>query len=343
MTDLLKAREEAFKLASETYKPGQTTYGKYSPIYLASTANGKDTMNLYKDYESVLTLGATGALGFEASLHGAKKVDMFDINELQRLFYEYMKTAITHLKYEEFIKYFTLQEQKMLFQKKEISNLLSNELYDKLQFFVPEDVEFVFGPLFDYFDSSDLIISGLFRFEHPITLDYLKRYVSFYNEEEYNKLQKVLRDEKCDFTYQTLDLRDVPNTFDSKYDLILLDNVLQYYKKIRGLETAYDVNLFISKELSKHLSENGSIQAAYGFEVACDALKVSQNIPVEGNRYSQTPFAQVLVKQELKEGICPQLVRKWDNYTYHFIPGVEQNENKNAENVVLTYKKRKKH
>lgn len=133
--DLIKAREEAYKLANSKYEPGKVNYTKYSPIYIASTSNVKDTLSLYKNYKSVLTIGSTGAHAFEAALNGATKVDMFDINELQKIYYELLKTAITVLNYEEFVKYFTLEDTKTIFKKEKIRNLISNEMYEKLAFF----------------------------------------------------------------------------------------------------------------------------------------------------------------------------------------------------------------
>lgn len=341
MLNPFRAREEAFRLANSKYVPGNTTYTEYSSIYLGSTSNVKGTMSLYKGYESVLAIGGTGAHGFEAALNGAKRVDMFDVNFLQYVFYEYIKTAIMFLSYEEFITYFTLKEQSIVFKKKDIANLLANELYQKLALLLPDEVDYVLEPLFDYFYSPDLILSALFRFEHIVTLDYLKKFVSFYNKEEYYRLQQILRTGSCDINYYQASVEDIPKKFKGKYDLIVLDNVLQYYSQIRGMETAYKVNMFINKELAKLLTDDGVIQAAYGYEVATDALKMSQGIPFTACEESKNFISQLALKKEQKEGICTQLVKRWDNYTYDFIPGVEEEENKLAENVVLTYRKRK--
>ena len=82
MIKSLEIRNAAFRLAEQKFVAGEPTYGLYSPIYIASTSNVTDTMNLYKNYEDVLTVGGTGAHAYEALLHGAKHVDLFDINEL---------------------------------------------------------------------------------------------------------------------------------------------------------------------------------------------------------------------------------------------------------------------
>ena len=341
MVELLKLREQAFKLANLKYKVGNTDFTQYSGIYLASTSNTKKMMELYKDARTVLAEGSTGAIGYEAILNGAVKVDLFDINELQRLFFLYMKTAIEVLSYEDFIKHFTLKEQYTMMPKDKIKDLLSNELYEKLRFYLDDDVEFVFGPLFDYFYSSDLILSGLFRFEHPINIDYLKRTVSFYNEEEYYKLQKLLRQEKVEINYYTCSLMDVPTIFDEQYDLIALDNILQTYQKIKGIETVYETNRFVDKKLGKLLTDDGVIQAAYGFEIATDALKETLKIPFDKNFSNDNPISRYAIKEDMKNGICSGLIKKWDHYSYDFIEGVEENNGIISDNVVLTYKKRK--
>lgn len=339
MKDLLLARERAFNLVSCEYKMGSRLYTRYSPIYLAATSNVKSTLALYRGYEKVLAVGSTGAHGYEAALNNAKKVDMFDINELQKIYYEYMNTAIMYLDYEDFIKYFTLKEQKNLFKKSDIRDLLSNELFQRLEPYLSKEVQFVLGPIFDYFDSPDIVLSGLVRFEHPITLDYLKKYISFYNREEYYKLQNILRNHLCEINYYQESLENVPNKFHDVYDLIILDNILQGYSNIKSLDTSYKVNMFINKKLDSLLSDNGNLQVAYGFEVATDALKSGLQIPYEE---SKQPFASVMIKREQKEGICSQLIKKWNNYSYDFILGVEQEmEKRLVDNVVLTYRKRK--
>lgn len=338
MVNIYQARDAAFKLASEKYEAGKSVYTLFSPIYIAATSNVTSTVDLYKDYNSVLSVGGTGAHGFEVALNGAKKVDLFDANYLQKLYFEYMKTAVMYLDYETFVKHFTLQVQRKIFKKSEIRDLLSNELYDKLVYYLPEDVETVFTSLYDWFDSTDLILSSLFRFEHFITLDYLKKNISFYNEEQYYELQKILRAGSCEFNYETLSLVDVPKHFQTGYDLIILDNILQYYKNIPGLDDPYLVNMFIRKKLSNLLVDNGQIQVNYGFEVATDAFREKFKIPY--NKEHLDFYRKFQLQEEMKKGINIPLVEKWDDYTYSFVSGVERIQGGKSDNLVLSYRKK---
>lgn len=333
--DWLQARNSAYRLATTNYEPGKSNFSKYSSIYLAPTSNVKGTLQLYHGYESVLTVGGMGAHGFEAALNGAKKIDMFDINELQKIFYELVKTAIIYLDYKDFIKFFTLKEQKNFFRKEDIKDLISNEMYQLLGYFLPEEVHFVLGPLFEFFQSPDLIISSLFRFEHPVTLDYLKRFVSFYNEDDYKKLQALLRSGACEINYHIVPIQDVPQYFKDKYDLVLLDNILQFYQKIPSLETPYNVNQFIQKQLIERVNEGGAIQVNYGFGIATQAFQKNFNLPEDYKFNSNT----MLMREKMKNDINSRLYGKWDRYEYNFIPGVEKPYEKTS-NMVLTLRKK---
>lgn len=332
MVDLKQARDIAFKLASQRYDYNEkVAYDNYSPIYLASTSNVKDTFKVYNNYQKVLAVGSTGAHGFEALLNDATHIDLFDINELQRMFFELMKTAIMVLKYEDFIKYFTLKVQKNIFKIDQIKDLLSNELYEKIKTYLPSDVNFIYGPLYDYYDSTDLILSKLYRYEHPITLKYLKKFISFYNEEEYYKLQKILRTNPSIITFKQASLTDVPDNFNGDYDLIILDNILQYYKDIQELDNLNKIDNFIKNCLSRLLNENGVIQVNYGYQVASDALKAYLGL-ITLTEFD--PLKRIIIKEEMISGINNLLLKDKEGYTYNFIPGVEL-----GDNLVLSYKK----
>ncbi len=333
MVDLKQTRDMAFKLAAQrNNKIEKTIYDGYSSIYLASTSNVKDTFKLYDNYQKVLSIGSTGAHGFEALLNNASQVDLFDINELQRIYYELMKTAIMILKYEDFIKYFTLKIHKDYYTQSEIKDLLSHELYEKIKNYLPDEVNYVYGPLYDYYDSIDLIFSKLYRFEHPLSLKYLKRFISFYNEEEYYKLQKILRTNPAIINFKRASLTEVPDNFKRDYDLIILDNILQYYKDFPELDDLDKVDNFIKNHLAKLLSENGIIQVNYGYQLAAEALKVElASISLK----DFNPIKGLIIVQEIVNGINNMLIKNKKGYTYDFIPGVEQT----GENLVLSYKK----
>ena len=338
MGNIMEARTAAYKLSSKRLQQGLTNYGTYDSIYMATTSNVKGTLALYKDYDSVLTVGSTGAHAYEAALAGAKKVDQFDINELQRLFYEYMKVGIMNLSHQDFIKYFTLKKHSFMMSFYELKDLLSDELYYRLRPNLPEDVDMVLGSIFDCSNHIDLLMSSLFRFEHRLDTNYLKQMVSFYNEEEYYNLQDILRNNKCEINYHTASLKELPYKFNDKYDLIILDNILQYYQNIPGLNNSNRVHMFIDKTLSSMLTDKGVIQTNYGFTIAAEAVKKHLGMPTSMDIRISNPISQIQTDIEMKKGIDVQLLKKWDNYRYDFIDAVESFEGLDTNNVVITYK-----
>lgn len=255
----------------------------------------------------------------------------------------YQKTAITILKYEEFIKHFTLTNQTFPLYKSMTKNLLSNELFDKLYPYLDKEVKEVFGALYDFYYSQDLILSALFRFEHTLATDYLKRTISYYNKEQYYQLQKILREEKAKITYQPCSLIDVPKIFQEKYDLIALDNILQYYETIPELNTISKINMFIKEQLANVLNENGLIQVMYGFEVETDALKEVLNFrsrKTDSQDNLEELLKKFILKNYMNKSVCAGLIKGETLYSYTIIEGVEEEHGQISDNVVLTYQKK---
>lgn len=342
--NVIETRKKAFALAAEEFSTKEKAHSSYSPIYLASTENVIDSMKIYKNYETVLAVGSSGAQGFEAALNGAYKIDLFDINELQRLYFEYMKTAITILDYETFLKHFTIKTYMSKSERVIFKDFLSDELYDKLVKYLPQDVQDVYTPLYDYFNSVDLILSNLYRTDYTLLASYLKKYISFYNYDEYYKLQRILRNEQCQITYKTLPITEILKQYSGKYDLIMLSNVLQFYDQIENLNTVQLVEDFINN-LSNLLTEDGVIEVSYLFEIATLAFKDKIGIPFDKSKINF--IIEFILEQEKKRTVNIPLFKSSDNYSYSIIKGVENDEGveksflEQHENMVLTYKNSK--
>lgn len=337
MINKFEAREKAFSLADSELDT-TPVFTQYSPIYIASTSNVCETLNLYQDYQRVLSVCGSGAHGYEALLHGAKSVDLFDINALQILYFEYMKTGIKCLKYEDFIKYFTIKNDTHEIKIWELSELLSNSLFEQLEKELRDDVRFVFGSLYEYYDSLRLIRSGLFRLNHSISREHLKKFVSFYREEEYYRLQKILRQDYNVIRSHLLSLTEVPKQFQGSYDLILLDNILQYFRNIPSISTPSLVHDFIHNQLGNLLSENGKIQTNYAFEVQTAFFEESLNPNFKD--LSETFFLGELLKEGIRQvDVNFPLVQNYKNYSYDYVLGVTSTKERKVNNLVLTYQK----
>ncbi len=314
---------KALEMASIKNMCGDGEHNLTSSIFFASTTNVKDTLKLYKDYDSVLSLGATGSVAYEALLNGASSVDMFDINYFQKVFYLYMQCAIKYLDYEDFIKHFTMLEDVNCFTKDNVKDIISHDLFDKLYSKLDVEVREVFGPLYDFYKDNSFLFSRLFRFNYCINLSYLKKYVSFYNKEEFYKLKELLFSKSLN--YDVCDLKDLKSK--KKFDLILLGNVLTFYKST-DLNTCERVNGFINETLLSMLSDNGAVQVGYlfgdGFEHFINNLhgKLNEN-PLKINE-------QML---HFYEEINFTLVKNYSSlYSGNIIPGVDGK----SKNIILS-------
>lgn len=168
--------------------------------------------------------------------------------------------------------------------------------------------------------------------------EYLTKFASLYNKESYYKLQEILRKETCDITYSKASLIDLPKKFEGPYDLIVLGNIFQYYKTIPCLDTPYDVNNFVKKELSKLLAPDGTILVNYAFEVGATCVRIARGEP-----YTKTPFntsfrGRQLLKEQMKKDINVALLKR-GGYDFYAIAGVESLEEprRPMENIILTY------
>lgn len=326
--------EEALELVLQNYRGEHPIYEDFCSVYMASTSNVKGTLGLYSDYKNVLSIGSTGSHGFEALLNGAESVDLFDVNKLQRMYYELLKTSIMYLEYEEFIKHFTLEKQYNYMPISDMQNLLSNEFYEKIYKYLSSEAEATFSPLYNEFNSLDIITSKLFRLDFALEHSYLKKYVSLYNKAEFYKLKKILLTNKNIINYKSCGLIDIGKNFDKKYDLILLDNVLQYYKDYKCFNSVSKVNKFIECDLNNLAKDDGKIQVAYGYYITANCIKYDEEFMSFNELY------------EYNEGILLSLLNNYKRYSYEIINGVESTKYGETSNVVLSKNKknsRKKH
>lgn len=331
--EIKEMKKAAFELANQKSTKDDENYKLYSPIYLAPTGNTKAVAKHYGYQENVLSVLGAGGFPLESVNNGAKKVDWFDCNGLQILFFDYLLNAIKYFDYKEFCKYFSTQNYNY-------KHVLSEDCFQKLRHLLSSETEEIFGTLYDYFYSTDLVMSDLFWCEHPIELEYLKKYVSYYNEESYKNIQRRLQNGECQITCQNLDLTASPKNYKEKYNLILLGNVLQYYKQIPKLNTFDQVNHFIQKELANCLTEDGVIQANYAFENATFAIQDTLGIT---DTDEQDILREMIVIQESIDGINIPLLQKYDGYSYTFIPGVETEGNYVSQNTIITYSRKRTH
>ena len=340
--------EEAHKLACTPYHMSNPSFASVSPVYIAPTSNIKAACKIVGNAKSVLAVGGMGAIGYEMALNGAEKIDLFDINILQKMYAEIVKAGIINFDYDTFIKYFTLPYQQNMMPYEVMKNLLSPEMYLRLRDYLSWDTKIVYDYLYHSFSSVDLIASSVYRFEFDVSIGFLRKFASLYNKRSYYILQELLRNNPNLITYQTASLIDIPSLYTGGYDAIILDNILQYFRSLEGLDTVEKVDEFVKGKLNAMLNPGGTVEVNYGYELRTAALKRMLKIPYNkknlvDNMSNLPPYmlsmaSDALTEKEMQEGLNTNLIFH-GGYDYHFIPGVEI-EHK-SDNVVLTYTRHK--
>lgn len=321
LTELLESKETNLIHESNT------------SIYLSTTSNVKGMLNVCGKKNKVLSVGSTGAQGFEALLNGATKVDLFDINQYQKYYYEYLKTAIMYLEHEEFIKYFTVLELKRHISYEIYENLLSHELYYKIGKYLEGETKLFFDYIYTNYNDNSFIFSSLFRYNYNLYVNHLNKMASFYNKEEYYKLKNILI-YKDVINYKICSIENLKENFSESYDLILLDNILNYYLQMENLNTKEKIINYIETDLTSMLNENGLLQATYLFKCGTNYFNLNtKGIPT-------SDFSEIINKNNYKEKeLSYDLYTKY-NYEVNYVDGVEDFFTKKT-NAVMT-KTRKK-
>ena len=323
-------------------------FGKYSAIYIAPTSNIKDSVNLLDtdNYDNALVVGANGAYINELLLKGIKTIDAFDINVYQYYFYELIQAGIKLLSYEDFINCFCAK--KIGPKQQDLSNMFD---ISRIEFIV-KIIDGEAGEFWDFLldvglSPRELLTSNLFRKGYYLLQEHLQKFSSVYDVNKYYELQKILLGNDYRIDYRISGIEEVAQEFKGrKYDIIAFDNILQYYRRLPSLNNVYKVNSFIQNDVVPMLNVDGTVQVSYGFEIPSDAVSKMKKRVVNRSIQDQLLLQRNsrVINHELKEGIIPSLLKKYDGYDYDFIPGVETDPdiNHKSDNIVLSYVRRQK-
>ncbi len=335
-----EALTESVKLSKQPVEAKEKDFSSYSPIYIAPTSNIIDTVKLYNNVESALTVGSSGGFPYELALNGTKKIDCFDKNILQYLFFELIDTSIKNLDYQQFINNFTARMINS--RSQDYSLMLSDDIFYDVLIQVKEPAREYWKDLFFFDDMKDFLVTNLFRTSHPIYVEYLEQFSSIYQEDKYYKLQELLKNNEVSITYHICDVTEVDKEFkDNSYDLVIFDNILQYYKSIDELSTHAKAHSFIQDRIVPMLNEGGKIQVGYGFQVIAEVVDImNDNEANEMQKFLRIMNSETL-EESIKNDFIPNMLKNYDMYDINYIPGVEPAMFFESKNVVLSYKKSK--
>lgn len=244
-------------------------FQKYGSVFLFGTEN-QEEINKILDYQNkdVFTVCSSGDQYLSAVYYGAKRVDLFDIDRLTRPV-TYLKIAsMMSLSHEDFLNFLIPSE-----------NLVKNSLFWSPQIAkkiipdLPEDIAYFWDVIFPMCKKE-----GYERFVYPkhwtsLAENIVKGMPFYANEEEYYKLQSLLRSRKYPKFIES-DIFHLGEVVDDSYDIAYLSNILSSFVSL-ALRTYPYVTLSLKnmlekkfvlrilKEIMPILRENGSILMDY--------------------------------------------------------------------------------
>lgn len=244
--------------------------------YFWSNENINDYLNLsdFNGKDRALTVAASGDHIFSLITNGVTNIDTFDINRFTEYFALGLKIAlIRKYDYEEFL----------IIMNKLINPLISLDelttiLIEVLPFMEKKYCKF-WRKIINYNYSAQKNINN------PLNLIYLLciyvkdvdqrifglNYLS--SKENYNVLRNNLSKANINFYYaNAVNLGD---TFQGKYDFILLSNILDYFNKMWGYSWKYDILREYIKNLEKITRDGGTIYLKYIMKYASDRFTMS--------------------------------------------------------------------
>jgi len=222
-------------------------FQKFDTTYLVTTENIAGYMPKLKD-KDVLTVCSCGDHFLNALFNGAKRIDLFDINEFTYAVLNLKIAAILSLNYEEYLTYFGIINR---------DKILDYNLYYKIRNNLSEEFIEVFDYLYKCcsYSGKYMIDSTRIFYLNNGDKDIMISNCNFLSEENYNYLKNILKSKEIYSRFIHSNLFSLCNKLCKKYDAIFLSNIPDYYDSTRIIQ--------LVENLSQFLRKNGRLFFAY--------------------------------------------------------------------------------
>ncbi len=313
-------------------------FSLYSPIYISPTPNVIEVAKLYEGAERILTVGSLGAFPYEYALNGAKRIDCFDKNALQGLYFELIKATIKNCEYETLISNFS--SIGLPDDTQDINSFLSSDLFYDVLEHVEEPARKYWAWVFMKNDVKKLLYTNLFRSVYALPAEKVKRIASMYNEESFYKLKELLNNNEVEINYHICDATEIDKEFEGKtYDLVAFDNIFQFYRSMGKYSNLDNIHNFLQNRVVPMLNDNGSIQVGYGFYIVAETI---ENFINKGMIDILCNYSLEEINLSIQHDFIPNMINRFDDYEINYVDAVENilHERPKTKNVVLSYRKK---
>ena len=213
--------------------------------------------------KSALTVLGSGDQAFSLALNGFQKIDTFDINKLSEyLVFGLKKALILKYDYAKYLKFLTLVS-KDAFSLEELTAIINNLLplmAGNYRLFWQELIKYNESLQQNNIEDLNLIQMLTLDSYKPVNKQNIPYLV---NEKKYEALRHKLNE--VEFSFQGTPGVLVPDTFESKYNVIILSNILDYFTSCWGTSwTINDLQPYVDS-LLEMLKKNGLLFLHYQF------------------------------------------------------------------------------
>lgn len=190
-----------------------------SAVYKISNERTQDYYSYLIGREKVLSVIGSGDQILNLILEGTKEIDAFDISSFPKYFLYLKMAAIKSLSKEEYIEFFY-----------EVSHRseLYDDMYDRISFYLDDEISSFWDSLFNFFDWQDIYNSTLFSSEPYIAANAINQNKFLQCDAAYEELRRALDDVVIN-VYEG-DIFDLSCRIDGTYDLVYLSNIVYYNK-----------------------------------------------------------------------------------------------------------------
>ncbi len=204
-------------------------YDNNSPVYLFTNENVREYIAKSGGVKNknVLTVASSGDHAFEALLAGAKHVDTFDINIMQKSVMDLKTRMIRNLDYDKFMDFFF--SKKIRFKLDLLEPIEKNLSRNEIMLLM------------------NLTLGKFTQFNETYNLENI---TYLQNRNKYKDLQAILPQE---FDFKHVDIKQLPHTINQKYDVMMLSNIFE--TMLPGIEDAMIAMLYYHMEVLRPLSK----------------------------------------------------------------------------------------
>lgn len=253
----------------------QVQFNDFAGVSLLYPFNTEDSACVFHDHQNMIkdnivtTVTGSGDAILDLFLYGAKKIIAFDTNIITKFYGELKFVAAKYLSFEKFSIFF---------------GELNEDIYKRIVKYLSDDCQKFWNELYLYSKIINEPIrvrqnyekGGLFMPETSMFLRDINKTIdndkSYYNEENYLKLQKILQSKSLeDIYFANCDLFDLPDKVDLSFSsYVYLSNIMDFIigKDKKG-KFDYKLNQlkifkeFILTRLLPALKENANIDLSY--------------------------------------------------------------------------------